>query len=65
MPGRNRKRREEPALLFNECSSATYNKLCRKCRHECKQSGRVQLAICPKFLSKQAAGPPDDLPPAA
>lgn len=65
MPGMNRKRSEKPALFLNEYGCVTYNKLCRKCRHGCKQSNRVTLAICPKYLSKRAAVPPDDLPPAA
>ena len=32
----------------------TYNELCRKCQHGCKQSFRVVAVDCPRYLSKRA-----------
>ena len=32
----------------------TYNELCRKCQHECKQSFRAVVVDCPKYLSKRS-----------
>lgn len=68
MPRMSKKRKEELAFFLNDRNRVTYNELCQKCRHSCKQSFRVQLIECPQYLSKRAAIPviePDDLPPAA
>lgn len=68
MPRMSKKRREELAFFLNDRNRVTYNELCRKCRHSCKQSFRVQLIESPQYLSKRALIPviePDDLPPAA
>ena len=32
----------------------SYNELCRKCQHECKQSFRAVVVDCPKYLSKRS-----------
>ena len=42
------KRRLEWSFFLNDRSRITYNELCRKCQHECKQS------FCPKYLSKRS-----------
>ena len=57
MPRMSKKRREELAFFLNDRNRVTYNELCRKCRHSCKQSFRVQLIECPQYLSKRAALP--------
>ena len=35
------KRRLEWSFFLNDRSRITYNELCRKCQHECKQSFRA------------------------
>lgn len=54
MPRMSRKRRLEPAFFLNERNRITYNELCRKCRHPCKQSFRAIVIECPKYLSKRS-----------
>ena len=48
MPRMSKKRKEELAFFLNDRNRVTYNELCRKCRHSCKQSFRVQLIECPQ-----------------
>ncbi len=38
------KRRLEWSFFLNDRSRITYNELCRKCQHECKQSFRAVSA---------------------
>ena len=38
MPRMSKKRKEEWALFLNDRNRITYNELCRKCVHDCKQS---------------------------
>ena len=65
MPRMSKKRREEMSFFLNERNRVTYNVLCRKCRHSCKQSFHAVVIECPKYFSKRAALPEDDPPPAA
>lgn len=53
MPRMSKKRKQEWALFLNHRNRITYNELCRKCQHDCKQSFRVSVIECPKFLSKR------------
>ncbi|MFR8349717.1 MAG: hypothetical protein ACLVAV_10650 [Clostridium sp.] len=48
------KRRLEWSFFLNDRSRITYNELCRKCQHECKQSFRSVVVDCPKYLSKRS-----------
>lgn len=48
------KRRLEWSFFLNDRSRITYNELCRKCQHECKQSFRAVMVDCPKYLSKRS-----------
>ena len=48
------KRRLEWSFFLNDRSRITYNELCRKCQHECKQSFRAVVVDCPKYLSKRS-----------
>ena len=41
-------------FFLNDRSRITYNELCRKCQHECKQSFRAVVVDCPKYLSKRS-----------
>lgn len=53
MPRMSKKRKQEWALFLNERNRITYNELCRKCRHLCKQSFKVKVIECPKFSRKE------------
>lgn len=53
MPRMSKKRKQEWALFLNERNRITYNELCRKCQHDCKQSFRVTVIECPNYLSKR------------
>ena len=48
------KRRLEWSFFLNDRSRITYNELCRKCQHKCKQSFRAVVVDCPKYLSKRS-----------
>lgn len=54
MPRMSKKCRLERAFFLNERNRVTYNELCRKCRHPCKQSCRAVVIECPKYLSKRS-----------
>ena len=54
MPRMSKKRRLEWAFFLNHRNRITYNELCRKCVHDCKQSFRVEVTACPRYQSKRA-----------
>ena len=54
MPRMSKKRRLELSFFLNELNRVTYNELCRKCQHDCKQSFRAVVIECPKYLSKRS-----------
>lgn len=54
MPRMSKKRKEEWAFFLNERNRITYNTLCRKCVHNCKQSFRAIVIACPRYCSKRA-----------
>lgn len=45
-----KKRKQEWSFFLNDCNRITYNALCRKCVHECKQSFRAIVIECPLLL---------------
>lgn len=49
-----KKRRLEWSFFLNDRNRVTYNELCRRCRHDCKQSFRAVVIECPKYLSKRS-----------
>lgn len=53
MPRMSKKRKQEWAMFLNERNRITYNELCRKCQNLCKQSFKVKVIECPKFLRKE------------
>ena len=59
MPRMSRKRKNELAFFLNDRGRVTYNELCRKCRHTCKQSFRATVIDCPRYLSKRAKNKED------
>jgi len=54
MPRMSKKRKLEWAFYLNHRNRITYNDLCRKCVHGCKQSFRVVVMECPHYYSKRA-----------
>ena len=78
MPRMSKKRKQEWAFFLRQtqvCAMThnriTYNELCRKCVHECKQSHRALVIECPRYCSKRSKDghnallprPPTDEPP--
>ena len=55
MPRMSKKRKEEMAFFLNDRNRITYNELCRKCVHGCKQSFRASILECPHYHSKRSA----------
>ena len=45
--------------FLNDRGRVTYNELCRKCQHTCKQSFRATVIDCPRYLSKRAKNKED------
>ena len=54
MPRMSKKRRLELSFFLNDRNRVTYNELCRRCRHDCKQSFRAVVIECPKYSSKRS-----------
>ncbi len=60
MPRMSKKRKKELAFFQRKFISVydrgrrSYNELCRKCQHGCKQSFRAVIIDCPRYLSKRA-----------
>ena len=54
MPRMSKKMKEEWALFIGPTGRRQYNALCRRCQKECKQSYRVTVERCPKYMSKRA-----------
>ena len=49
-----KKRRLEWSFFLNDRNRVTYNELCLRCRHDCKQSFQAAVIECPKYLSKRS-----------
>ena len=41
------------AIFLDDRCRRAYNKLCRRCEHDCKQSFRATIIQCPDYLSKR------------
>jgi len=54
MPKMSKKRKLEWQFFLNRRNRMTYNLLCRKCVHGCKQSFRAVVMDCPRYYSKRA-----------
>nr|WP_148445174.1 hypothetical protein [Lachnospiraceae bacterium] len=46
--------KHELFFYLNDRGRVTYNELCRKCQHGCRQSFRAVVIDCPRYLSKRA-----------
>lgn len=66
MPRMSKKRKQEWSFFLNDRNCITYNALCRKCVHDCKQSFRATVIECPRYCSKRSREtqprPPSDEP---
>lgn len=54
MPRMSKKKKLEWSFFLNDRNRITYNALCRKCVHECKQSFRAAVIECPRYHSKRS-----------
>ena len=54
MPRMSKKKKQEWAFFLNDRGRITYNELCRRCVHDCKQSFRATIISCGKYRSKRA-----------
>lgn len=54
MPRMSKSRKLEWSFFLNDRGRITFNALCRKCVHDCKQSFRTVLIECPHYRSKRA-----------
>lgn len=54
VPRMSQKRKLELSFFLNDRGRVSYNNLCRKCQHECRQSFRAVVVDCPRYLSKRA-----------
>ena len=63
MPRMSKKLKKELAFFLNDRGRRSYNGLCRKCQHGCKQRFRAVMIDCPRYLSKRAKRrtPPNEL----
>jgi hypothetical protein len=53
MPRLGKKAKTEWAIFIGPNGRRTYNKLCRRCIHGCKQSFSAVVVDCRKYLSKR------------
>ena len=51
-------RKEEWTFFLNDRGRIAYNALCRRCVHNCKQSFRTVVIVCPHYHSKRSHRPP-------
>ena len=48
----------EWAFFLGKNGRRQYNRVCKRCVHDCKQSFRVKLIACPKYEGKGAKNTP-------
>ena len=53
MPRMSKKRKHELSFYLNDRGRVTYNELCRKCKHGCKQSFRAVVLTAPVIYPKE------------
>ena len=58
MPRMSKKRRLEWAFFLNERNRITFNALCRGCTHDCKQSFRAIVVLCPGITQRDGKPAP-------
>lgn len=53
MPRMSKSKKLEWSFFLNDRGRKAYNTLCRRCVHDCKQSFRAVVVICPHYRSKR------------
>ena len=56
MPRMSKSKKLEWSFFLNERGRKAYNTLCRRCVHDCKQSFRAVVVICPHYQSEGKKG---------
>lgn len=51
---RSRKWKNEWAFFLGDTGRRRYADLCRRCIHDCKQSFRAEVIVCPGYISKRS-----------
>ena len=54
MPRMSKKKRLEMNFFINAKGRIEYNRLCRACVNDCKQSHKAELVSCPQYKSKRS-----------
>ena len=54
MPRMSKSKKLDWSFFLNDRGRKAYNTLCRRCVHDCKQSFRAVVVICPHYHSKRA-----------
>lgn len=49
----------EWAFFLGKNGRRQYNRICKRCVHDCKQSFRADLIQCPKYISREAKKTPE------
>ena len=60
MPRMSKKLKKELAFFLNERGRRSYNELCRKCQHDCKQSFRAVIVAFPRYLFQRSKQKKED-----
>lgn len=55
---RSKRWKTEWAFFLGENGRRQYNRICRRCVHDCQQSFRADLIQCPKYISREAKNTP-------
>jgi len=53
MPRMSKKQRLEMSMFINSKGRIEYNRLCKACTRDCKQSHRAIVIDCPKYTQRQ------------
>ena len=54
---RSKKWRLEWSLFLSEKGRRKYNKVCKRCARDCKQSFRADVVCCPRYQSRSSKNP--------
>lgn len=54
MPRMSKKKKQEYAFFLNDKRRISYNELCKRCKHDCKQSFRATVIECKNYISKRS-----------
>jgi len=52
MPRMSKRKQLEMSLFINEKGRIEYNRLCKACIHDCKQTHKAIIVACPKYKKR-------------